>query len=210
MATWDYTSFSYDVSISSSYFSIYFEIVSTKCSYITMYGNVFVVVPATFSTYPINLEVCPCQVTVTRRHGHMMTSLNGILKQTKRFDALVFATHLRFSGWFRRKLHALHLHAAKLKKKLSQRILWGAVFSSVPVHRDRDSQFQTFPLPLHVRPTFLIGNWFVNLSFMMCGKVNTIVVKLVDSTARDIRPGTPKDMILVSLNSETPRLSVGA
>ena len=42
-----------------------------------MYGNVFVVVPATFSTYPINLEVCPCQVTVTRRYGHMMTSLNG-------------------------------------------------------------------------------------------------------------------------------------
>ena len=39
---------------------------------------------------------------------------------------------------------------------MSQRILWGAVFSSVPVHLDRDSQFQTFPLPLHVRPTFLM------------------------------------------------------
>ena len=95
-------------------------------------------------------------------------------------------------------------------KKMSQRILWGAVFSSVPVHRDRDSQFQTFPLPLHVRPTFLIGNWFANLGAMMCGKVNTIVVKLADSTARDIRPGTPKDLILVSFNSETPRLSVDA
>ena len=76
----------------------------------------------------------------------------------------------------------------KIFKKLSQRILWGTVFSSVPVHRDLDSQFQTFRLPLHVRPTFLIGNWFANLGAMMCGKVNTIVVKLVDSTARDIRP----------------------
>ena len=46
---------------------------------------------------------------------------------------------------------------------MSQRILWGAVFSSVPMHRDRDSQFQKSPLPLHVRPTFLIGNWFANL-----------------------------------------------
>ena len=63
------------------------------------------------------------------------------------------------------------------------------MFSSVPVHRDRDSQFQTFPLPLHVRPTFPIGNWFANLGTMMCGKVNTMVVKLVYSTARDIRPG---------------------
>ena len=96
------------------------------------------------------------------------------------------------------------------KKKLSQRILWGAVFASIPVHRDRDSQFQTFPLPLHVRPTFLIGNWFANLGAMMCGKVNTIVVKLVDSPARDIRPGTPKYLILVSFNSETPRLSLDA
>ena len=95
-------------------------------------------------------------------------------------------------------------------KKLSQRILWGAVFSSVPVHRDRDSKFQTFPLPLHVRPTFLIGNWFANLGAMMCGKVNTIVVKLMDSTARDILPGTPKDLTLVSFNSETPRLSADA
>ena len=84
------------------------------------------------------------------------------------------------------------------------------MFSSVPVHRGRDSQFQTFPLPLHVRPTFLIGNWFANLGAMMCGKVNTIVVKLVDSTARDIRPGTPKDLILESFNSETPRLSIDA
>ena len=79
-----------------------------------------------------------------------------------------------------------------------------------PVHRDRDSQFQTFPLPLHVRPTFLMGNWFANLGAMMFTKVNTIVVKLADSTARDIRPGTPKDLILVSFNSETPRLSVDA
>ena len=95
-------------------------------------------------------------------------------------------------------------------KNLAQRILWGTVFSSVPMHRDRDSQFQTFPLPLHVRPIFLIGNWFANLGAMMCGKVNTIVVKLVDSTARDIGPGTPKDLILASFNSETPRLSVDA
>ena len=57
----------------------------------------------------------------------------------------------------------------KIKKKLSQWILWGSVFSSVPVHRDRDSQFQTFPLPLHVRPTFLIGNWFANLGAMTSG-----------------------------------------
>ena len=77
-----------------------------------------------------------------------------------------------------------------------------------PVHRDRDSQFQTFPLPLYVRPTFLISNWLANLAAMMCGKVNTIVVKLVDSTARDIRPGTPKEMTIVSFNSERPRLSV--
>ena len=84
------------------------------------------------------------------------------------------------------------------------------MFSSVPMHRDSDSQFQTFPLPLHVRPTFLIGIWFANLGAMMCGKVNTIVVMLVDSTARDIRPGTPKDLILVSFNSETPRLCVNA
>ena len=90
-------------------------------------------------------------------------------------------------------------------KKLSQRILWGTVFSSVPVHRDCGSQLQ-----LHVCPTFLIGNWFANLGAMMCGKVNTTVVKLVDSTARDIHPGTPKDLILVSFNSETPRLSVDA
>ena len=103
-----------------------------------------------------------------------------------------------------------HLHAAKLKKKMSQRILWGAVFSSVPVHRDRDSQFQTFPLPLHVHPIFLIGNWFANLGAMMCGKVNTIVVKLADSTARDIGPGTAKYFILMSFNSETSRLSVDA
>ena len=66
--------------------------------------------------------------------------------------------------------------------KMSQRILWGAVFSSVPVHRDRDSQLQTFPLPLHVHPTILIGNWFTNLGAMMCGKVNTIVVKLMHNT----------------------------
>ena len=39
---------------------------------------------------------------------------------------------------------------------------------------------------------------------------NKTVVKLVDSTARDIRPGTPKDLILVSFNLETPRLSVDA
>ena len=97
-----------------------------------------------------------------------------------------------------------------LKKKKSQRILWGAVFSSVPMHRNRDSQFQTFPLPLQVRPTFLMGNWFENLGAMMCGKVNTIVGKLVDSTVRDIRPGTPKDLILVSFNSEIPRLLVEA
>ena len=84
------------------------------------------------------------------------------------------------------------------------------MFSSVPVHRDRDSQFQTFPLPLHVRPTFLIGNWFANLGTMMCGKVNTMVVKLVYSTARDIHPGTLKDLILASFNSETPRFSVDA
>ena len=78
-------------------------------------------------------------------------------------------------------------------------------------HADfENSQFQTFPLPLHVRPTFLIGNWFTKLGAMMCGKVNTIVVKLVDSTARDICSGTPKDMILVSFNSERPRLSVDA
>ena len=82
------------------------------------------------------------------------------------------------------------------------------MFSSVPVHRDRDSQFQTFPLPLHVRPTFLIGNWFANLGTMMIGKV--IFVKLVDSTARYIHPGTLKDLILVSFNSETPRLSEDA
>ena len=84
------------------------------------------------------------------------------------------------------------------------------MFSSVPVHRDRNSQFQTFPLPLHVRPTFLIGNWFANLGAMMCGNENTIVVELVYSIARDICPGTPKDFILVSFNSETPRLSVDA
>ena len=78
------------------------------------------------------------------------------------------------------------------------------------MHRDRASQFQTFPLPLHVRPTFLISNWFANLGAMISGKVNKIVVKLVDSTARDIRPGTPKDLILVSFNLETPRLSVDA
>ena len=95
-------------------------------------------------------------------------------------------------------------------KKKAQQILWGAAFSSIPEHRDRDSQFQTFPLSLHVHPTFLIGNWFANLGAMMCGKVNTIVVKLVDSTARDIRSGTPKDMILVSFNLERPRLSVDA
>ena len=83
-------------------------------------------------------------------------------------------------------------------------------FSSAPVHRDRDSQFQTFLLPLHVRPTFLISNWLANSGAMMCGKVNTIVVKFVDSTARDIRPGTPKDMILVSFNPERHRLSVDA
>ena len=65
------------------------------------------------------------------------------------------------------------------------------MFSGVPLHRDRDSQFQTFPMPLRVHPTCLIGNWFSNLGAMMCGKVNTIVVKLVDSTAQDIRPGTP-------------------
>ena len=85
----------------------------------------------------------------------------------------------------------------KIKNKMSQQLLWGAVFSSVPVHQDRDSHFQTFALPLHVRPTFLIGNWFANLGVMMCGKVNTIVVKLVDSTARDIRPVTPKELILL-------------
>ena len=130
-------------------------------------------------------------------------------QQTKSFDALVFATHPRFSWWLRRKLHGYHLQYANKEKK-SQRIVWGAAFSNVPVDRDRDSEFQTFPLPLHVRPTFLIGNWFTNLGAMMCGKVNTIVVKLVESTARDIRSVTPKDMVLVSFNSERPRLSVDA
>ena len=65
-------------------------------------------------------------------------------------------------------------------------------------------------LLLHMRPTFLIGNRFANLGAMMCSKVNTVVVKLVDSTARDICHGTPKDLILVSFNSETPRLTVEA
>ena len=94
-----------------------------------------------------------------------------------------------------------------LKKNVTANLMRHGVLQC-SVHRDRDSQFQTFPLPLHVRPTFLIGNWFANLGAMMCGKVNTFVVKLVDSTARDIRPGTPKDLILISFNPETPRLSV--
>ena len=59
------------------------------------------------------------------------------------------------------------------------------------MHRDRDSQFKTFPLQLHVRLRnstcvlhFLIG--------MMCGKVNTIVLTLVDSTAWDTPRNTER------------------
>ena len=52
-------------------------------------------------------------------------------------------------------------------------------------------------------------HWLANWGDMMC-KVNKIVVKLVDSTVRDLRPGTPKDMTLVSFNSERPRCSVDA
>ena len=37
-------------------------------------------------------------------------------------------------------------------------MLWAVAFSSVPVHRNRDSQFQISPLLLHMRPTFLISN----------------------------------------------------
>ena len=89
---------------------------------------------------------------------------------------------------------------------MSQRILWGAVFSSVLVHWDRDSQFQTFPLPLHVRPTFLIGNWCANLGAMMCGKINTIVMKLVDSTLEHRKISTPKHLGFQSMHNTCTEL----
>ena len=130
-------------------------------------------------------------------------------QQSKSFDTLVFATHQHFSWWFRRKLHD-NISKVQNKEKMSHRILWSAAFSNVPVHHDRDSHFQKFPRPMHVRTTFLIGNLFTNLGAMIYGKINIIVVKLVDSTARYIRSGTPKDMILVPFNSERPRRSVGA
>ena len=55
-----------------------------------------------------------------------------------------------------------------------------------------------------------IGNWLANSGAMMCSKVNTTVVKFMNSTARDICPGAPKDMILVSFSSERPKLFVDA
>ena len=103
-----------------------------------------------------------------------------------------------------------HLHPTPNPPPPPPSSLWCPCRDSSTNDADTNSQFQTFLLSLHMGPTFLVSNWPTNLGAIMCGQVNNIVVKLVDSTARNIRPGTPKYMILVSSNLERPRLSAVA
>ena len=129
------------------------------------------------------------------------------IRQTKSFGAIFFATHQRFPWWLRRKLHGKHLHAAILNNMYLKIILLVPVTANLMRRSPVFSCIETaIPSPRHSRCRcthmcvlhFLNGNWLANAGVMMSGKVNTITVNLVDSTARSIRPGTPKYMILMS------------